>query len=80
MLKTESETLSEATSGRPNATLEQRESFNSRSAELNISLQSSGMRRKQNFGSKSETAVLTFTLRFLSSPLFSLFLPHFFFF
>ena len=28
---------------------------------------------------KSGTAVLTFTFRFLSSPLFSLFLPHFFF-
>ena len=27
---------------------------------------------------KSDTAVLTFTFRFLSSPLFSLFLPHFF--
>ena len=37
----------------------------------NISLRSSGMRRKQNFE--------TFTFRFLSSPLFSLFLPHFFF-
>ena len=49
----------------------------------NISLRSSGMRRKQNFeivfGFKSDTAVLTFTLRFLSSLLFSLFLPHFFF-
>ena len=49
----------------------------------NISLRSSGMRRKQNFdivfGLKSDTAVLTFTFRFLSSPLFSLFLPHFFF-
>ena len=31
------------------------------------------------FGFKSDTAVLTFTFRFLSSPLFSLFLPHFFF-
>ena len=31
------------------------------------------------FGFKSDTAVLTFTFRFLfSSPLFSLFLPHFF--
>ena len=30
------------------------------------------------FGSKSDTAVLTFTFRCLSSPLFSLFLPHFF--
>ena len=40
------------------------------------------MRRKQNceivFGFKSDTAVLTFTFRFLSSPLFSLLLPHFF--
>ena len=49
----------------------------------NISLRSSGMRRKQNFnivfGFKSDTAVLTFTFRFLSSLLFSLFLPHFFF-
>ena len=49
----------------------------------NISLRSSGMRRKQNFqivfGFKSDTAVLTFTFRFLSSPLSSLFLPHFFF-
>ena len=48
----------------------------------NISLWGSGMRRKQNceivFGFKSDTAVLTFTFRFLSSPLFSLFLPHFF--
>ena len=33
------------------------------------------MRRKQNF----DIAVLTFTFRFLSSPLLSLFLPHFFF-
>ena len=40
----------------------------------NISLRSSGMR-----GFKSDTAGLTFTFRFLSSPLFSLFLPHFFF-
>ena len=31
-----------------------------------------------NFAFKSDTAVLTFTFRFLSSPLFSLFLPHFF--
>jgi len=35
----------------------------------NISLRSSGMRRKQNFeivfGFKSDTAVLTFTFRFL---------------
>ena len=49
----------------------------------NISLRSSGMRRKQNFdivfGFKSDTAVLTFTFCFLSSPLFLLFLPHFFF-
>ena len=49
----------------------------------NISLRSSGMRRKQNFeivfGFKSDTAVLTFSFRFLSSPLFSHFLPHFFF-
>ena len=48
----------------------------------NISLRSLGMRRKQNFeivfGFKSDTAVLTFTFRFLSSPLFSLFLLHFF--
>ena len=48
----------------------------------NISLRSSGMRRKPNFeivfGFKSDTAVLTLTFRFLSSPLFSLFLPHFF--
>ena len=40
----------------------------------NISLGSTGMRRKQ-----SDTAVLTFTFRFLPSLLFSLFLPHFFF-
>ena len=42
-----------------------------------------GTRRKQNFeilGFKSDTAVLTFTFCFLSSPLFSLFLPHFSFF
>ena len=48
----------------------------------NIGLRSSGMRRKQNFlivfEFISDTAVLTFTFRFLSSPLFSLFLPHFF--
>ena len=41
------------------------------------------MRREQNFsiafGFKSDTAVLTFTFRFLSSPPFSFFLPHFFF-
>ena len=46
----------------------------------NINLQSSGMRRKQNFkivfGFKSDTAILTFTFRFLSSPLVSLLLPH----
>ena len=30
------------------------------------------------FGFQSDTAVLTFTFCFLSSPLFSLFLPHFF--
>ena len=36
--------------------------------------------QKENFlfGFKSDTAVLTFTLRFLSSPLFMLFLPHLF--
>ena len=49
----------------------------------NISFRSSSVHRKQNFnivfGFKSDTAVLTFTFRFLSSPLFSLFLPHFFF-
>ena len=48
----------------------------------NISLWSSGMCKKQNFevvfGSKSDTAVLTFTFCFLSSPLFLLFLPPFF--
>ena len=44
----------------------------------NISLRSSGMRRKQVLGFKSDTAVLTFTFPFLSSLLFSLFLPHFF--
>ena len=48
----------------------------------NISLRSSGMRRKQNFdivfGFKSDTAVLTFTFPFLSSPLFSFFLLIFF--
>ena len=38
------------------------------------------MHRKQTFeiGLKSHTAVLTFTFHFLSSPPFSLFLPHFF--
>ena len=49
----------------------------------NISLRSLGFCRKQNFeivfGFKSDTAILTFTFRFLSSPLFLLFLPHFFF-
>ena len=48
----------------------------------NISLQSLGMHRKQNFdivfGFKSDTAVLAFTFPFLSSPLFSLFLLIFF--
>ena len=47
-------------------------------------MQSWGMHGKQNFervlGFKSDTAVLTFTFRFLSSCLFSLFLPHVFFF
>ena len=49
----------------------------------NISLRSSGMRRKQNleiFEFKSDTAVLTFTFRFLSSPLFFAFLASCFFF
>ena len=40
----------------------------------NISLRSSGMRRKQNFeivfGFKSDKAVLTFTFRFFSSLVF----------
>ena len=48
----------------------------------NISLRSSGMPRKQNFdsvfGFKSDTAVLTFTFPFLSSPCFLLFLLIFF--
>ena len=48
----------------------------------NISLRSSGMRRKQNFdivfGFKSDTTVLTFSFAFLSSPRFSLFLLIFF--
>ena len=48
----------------------------------NISLRSLGMRRKQNFkivfGFKSDTAVMTFTFRFLSFALFLLFWPHFF--
>ena len=47
--------------------------------QINISLGSSGMRRKQNydivFGFTSDTAVLTFTFSFLSYLLFSLFLP-----
>ena len=47
----------------------------------NIRLRSLGLHRKQNFEVvlmfKSDTAVLTFTFHFLSSPLFSLFLPHF---
>ena len=33
---------------------------------------------RDSFWVKSDTAVLTFTFRFLSSPLFLLFLPHFF--
>ena len=33
---------------------------------------------RDSFGFKSDTAVMTFTFCFLSSPLFSLFLPHFF--
>ena len=49
----------------------------------NISLRSSGMRRKQNFNivfrCKSDTVVLTFTFPFLSSPRFSLFLLILFF-
>ena len=52
----------------------------------NISLQSSGVHRKQNFeivfGFKSDTAVLTFTFCFLCSllaPSFLLFMPHFVF-
>ena len=47
-----------------------------------ISLRSTDMRRKLNieifFGFTSDIAVLTFTFRFLSSPLFSLSLPLFF--
>ena len=43
-----------------------------------------GMRRKQTFdivfGFKSSTTLSTFSFRFLSLPLFSLPLPHFFFF
>ena len=43
-----------------------------------------GMRRKQNFdivfGFKSSTTLSTFTFRFLSFPLFSLSLPHFYYF
>ena len=50
----------------------------------NVSLWSSGRRRQQNFeifwgGFKSDTAIWTFNFCFLSSPLFSLFLHHFFF-
>ena len=45
----------------------------------NISLRSSAMRESKILGFKSDTAVLTFTFRFLSSSLFSLFVPHFFF-
>ena len=47
----------------------------------NISLRSSGMRRKQNFEfwGLEVTVVWTFTFHFISSPLFLLFLPHFFF-
>ena len=45
----------------------------------NISLRSLGMCREQNFeGFKSNTAVLTLTFRFLSSPLFFAFLASFF--
>ena len=47
----------------------------------NISLQSSGVCRKQNFGIvfgfKSNPSVLTFRFRFLSSPLFLLFMSCF---
>ena len=50
----------------------------------NISLRSLGMHRKQTFEIvfefKSDTAVLTFSFCFLSSLLFSIFLPHVFFF
>ena len=46
------------------------------------SVQCWGMHRKQNFervlGFKSDTAVLTFSFHFLSSPLLLLLLPHFF--
>ena len=49
----------------------------------NISLRSSGMRRKQNFEDfedfESDTAVLNFTFRFLSSLPFFAFLASFFF-
>ena len=47
----------------------------------NISLRSSGMRRKQNFKFQGleVTVVWTFTFCFISSPLFLLFLPRFFF-
>ena len=46
----------------------------------NISPQSSGMRRKQNFEVwvKSDTAILTFTYSFSLLLSFSLFLPYFF--
>ena len=48
-----------------------------------MSLRSSGMPRKQNFnivfGFKSDTAVLTFTFRFFSSPLFFVFVASSFF-
>ena len=50
----------------------------------NITLQSLGMRRNQNFemvfGFKIGTAVLTSIFRFLPFLLFSFFLPHFVFF
>ena len=43
-----------------------------------------GMRRKQNFeivfGFKSDTAILTFSFRFLSTPLHSILLSFFFLF
>ena len=47
------------------------------------SLRNSGMRRKQNFeivfGFKCDTAVLTFSFRFLSFHRYSLFLSYFFY-
>ena len=43
----------------------------------NIRLQSSGMRRKQNFGFKSDTAVWTFLSASANPPLLSLFLSLF---